>query len=126
LGNNVYNSIAKFKRDATTSMSEIYDKLTYPFKASLKILGELYPHHLLDTIYIVVYMNGTEHRTLSGLYQILSVSDELGDSYFYTNFELLKITDDEIVADTETFIGNSFDGKSVYVDANLRAANLPT
>ena len=126
LGNNVYTSIAKFKRDATTSMSEIYDKLTYPFKASLKILGELYPHHLLDTIYIVVYMNGTEHRTLSGLYQILSVSDELGDSYFYTNFELLKITDDEIVADTETFIGNSFDGKSVYVDANLRAANLPT
>ena len=129
LGNNVYNSIAKFKRDATTSMSEIYDKLTYPFKASLKILGELYPHHLLDVIYIVVYMNGTEHKTLSGLYQILSISDELGDSYFYTNLELLKITDDEIVAEPENYIGNSQNNskaKSHDVDKNLRAANLPT
>ena len=107
-------------------MSDIYEMMNYPFKATLKVLGEIYPHDLLDNIYIVVYINGTEHETLSGTYQILNVTDELGDSYFSTTFELLKLTTNTVVGEVENFVGNSSTGKAYAVDENLRKANTPS
>lgn len=120
---NVYNSISKFKSDGVLSISRLADILNYPTSATLQILGELYPHHLLDYIYIVVYLNGTEHSVLSGEYQIIEITDELSDSGFFTTFKLVRREISDKNSETETFIANSESGNSAKVDKNVKQAN---
>ena len=120
---NVYNSISKFKSDGVLSISRLADILNYPTSATLQVLGELYPHHLLDYIYIVVYLNGTEHSILSGEYQIIEITDELSENGFFTTFKLTRREISDKHSETETFIANSESGNSAKVDKNVKQAN---
>ena len=114
LGRNTYPTLSGFDEDYFISKQKLSDIMLYPYEADMTIVGELKPHQLLDTIYVVVKLNGTEHPTLTGTYQILDISDHVGSDGFTTTFHLIREVDSHMAVEhtLENYVTNAEGGSA--------------
>ena len=116
---NTYTTLSGFNEEVFMSRSLLSDKLVYPFKASMKIVGQLKISHLLDEIDVTVLVNGTEHPSFSGKYTILGITDELGADGFTTSLELQRISTPEQSAAYDTWVANNSSSNAQKVQDNI-------
>ena len=116
---NTYTTLSGFNEEVFMSRSLLSDKLVYPFKASMKIVGQLKISHLLDEIDVTVLVNGTEHPAFSGKYTILGITDELGADGFTTSLELQRISTPEQSAAYDTWVANNSSSNAQKVQDNI-------
>lgn len=94
LSRNTFPTKSGFEENAFIAKHELADIMLYPFEATMTIVGQTIPNQLLDIIYIVVKLNGTEHPVLTGAYKILEINDSVDSSGFTTEFKLIRQAED--------------------------------
>lgn len=104
-----YSTLSGFKEDAFVSDTVIADALTYPYTAKMSVVGQtdVLDLNLMDTIRVNIFVNGVEHPTLSGEYQITGISDSLSSSGFTTDFDLVRLAPQEIDDTLPDYISNN-------------------
>lgn len=121
LSRNTFPTKSGFDENAFIAKHELADIMLYPFEASLKIVGQTIPNQLLDIIYVVVKLNGTEHPTLTGAYKVLEVVDNVDSSGFTTDLKLIRQTTSNAAAidKLETFVKTPDTGQAQKVQDSI-------
>lgn len=126
-GKSVDDTKSGTHRNLITSVKEMTDIMIYPFEASMTVVGQINPSHLLDIIYVTILVNGVEHQVLSGEYMILEITDEISSSGFTTTLRLIRQNLSNIKTPTETISGTGDGGPSGEVaSAILSTTPQPT
>lgn len=119
IGKTVNDTKSGNYRNLITSIKELTDIMIYPFEATMTVVGQLQPSHLLDIISVTVFINGTEHKVLSGDYMILEITDEISSSGFTTTFKLIRQDLSALTQPTETISGVGDAGKAGEVQVAI-------
>jgi hypothetical protein len=91
------------------------EALHFPFEADMTIVGQTDCNELMDTIEVLVYVNGSKHILFSGKYIITDISDELSENGFTTTFKLLKsVPDTYDVSNAPNYVSTSDTGRVYY------------
>ena len=117
---NIYPTVSGFNEEAFFSDKLLTECLVYPFKAKMTVMGQIQPNQLLDIIYVVILVNGTEHPSMTGEYKILSIVDNLDSSGFTTEFELVRVASSVQEARYETYVANSENSPASILDARIK------
>lgn len=128
LGRNTYPTLSGFNEDAFISQSKLSELMIYSsYSATMTIMGQLRPNNLLDIIYLVVYVNGTEHPTLSGHYKVMGIIDNVSSSGFTTQLQLIReLSNTENMSTMETYITSPTDGKAGQVQNSIDSTSTST
>lgn len=116
---NTYTTLSGFNEEVFMSRSLLSDKLVYPFKATLRVLGQLNVSYLCDEINVTILINGTEHPAFSGKYSVIGIVDELSDSGFTTTLELVRIATPEQTSAYSTWVSNNETSRAQEVQTNI-------
>lgn len=113
---NSYSTLSGFNEDALVSNTVVSDALTYPYTAKMTVVGqtEVLDLNLMDTIRVNIFVNGVEHPTLSGEYQIQGISDSLSASGFTTDFDLVRLHEQNIDNDIPEYVSNNTPESNAY------------
>lgn len=122
LSRNIYPTISGFNEDVFFANSLLTECLVYPFKAQMTVLGQIEPNQLLDTIYVVVLVNGTPHPSMTGEYQVLSITDNISSSGFTTEFELIRVVNEVQELNYETYVRNFPKGPAARLESAMKEA----
>ena len=88
---NSYNTLSGFNESMFISESVINKGFNFPIDATMTIIGQTKCNKLYDVIRVNVYVNGVEHKILTGDYTIFGIEDNLSDAGFTTTFKLTKL-----------------------------------
>lgn len=128
LGRNTFPTLSGFDENSFYSKQELSDIMLYPFEADLEIMGQIFPSNMLDIIYVVVKINGTEHPTLTGSYKVLEITDNINSSGFTTNLHLLRETNGigSSIEDVEKYVTNPESGNARATQDNISNTSSST
>ena len=124
LSRNTFPTKSGFDEELFLSQEELSSIMLYPYEANMTVLGQLTPNQILDIIYVVVKLNGTEIPHLTGQYQILDVNDSISDSGFTTTFKLVRyIQDSEVQGYMENTVSTSNESDAKSIQEAIDAAD---
>jgi hypothetical protein len=110
-----FETLSGFDESAFVTASMLAEALHFPFEADMTIVGQTDCNELMDTIEVLVYVNGSKHILFSGKYIITDISDELSENGFTTTFKLLKsVPDTYDVSNAPNYVSTSDTGRVYY------------
>lgn len=110
-----FETLSGFDESAFVTSSMLAKALHFPFEAEMTIVGQTDCNKLMDTIEVLVYVNGAKHELFSGKYVITDITDNLSQDGFTTTFKLLKsVPDTYDVSGAPNYVGTSQTGRVFY------------
>ena len=110
-----FPTLSGFDESAFVTSSMLAKALQFPFEADMTIIGQTDCNKLMDTIEVLVYVNGARHPLFSGKYIILEITDELSDAGFTTQFKLLKeVSDTYDASNAPNYVSTPEQGRVYY------------
>lgn len=110
-----FPTLSGFDESAFVTSSMMAEALHFPFEADMTVIGQTDCNNLMDTIRVLVYVNGVPHPLFTGDYIITDINDELSESGFVTHFKLLKETDGTYdVSNVPNYVSTPNNGRVYY------------
>lgn len=124
LARNTYPTLSGFNEELFLSQKELSELMLYPFEATMTVLGQIKVSQLLDIIYVVVTINGTDVQPLTGKYQIIEINDSVSESGFTTTFKLVRyVVDEKPESYLENVVSTSWDSEAHEVQTAINSTD---
>ncbi len=84
---------SKISMDNRLTSTELAKALNFPFEMQITVVGQLNVNNLMDTVNVVILINGSECSPMSGNFKVMEVVDNIDSGGFQTTLTLFKQTE---------------------------------